>query len=59
MFGLLVWGFSAFIRIYLSDDKQTLVRINHHGEANLELIVIPLVIAFCTYGLINLIRIRR
>ena len=59
MFGLLAWGYSAFIRIYLSDNKCTMVCINNYNEANLELIVILTAIVVCIYGMVNLVRIRK
>jgi len=56
MFGLLVWGFSAFVRIYLSEGKQTMVFINRYGEADIELVILLALMVYCLYGLVNLVR---
>jgi len=49
LLGLVVWGYIAFINIY-RNGMATVVYINRYGEANLELVVIPLLIGFHVLG---------
>jgi len=49
LLGLVVWGYIVFINIYLNGFSTT-VYINRYGEANLELIMIPVLIGFHVLG---------
>jgi len=49
LLGLVVWGYIVFINIYLKGFSTT-VYINRYGEANLELIMIPVLIGFHVLG---------
>ena len=54
-------GLAAFLMVYFfyayfSEDKQVLIDINSVGEANIEAILLPVVII---WGLVALIRVAR
>ena len=49
LLGLVVWGYVVFINIYNAGFK-TMVYINRYGEANLELVIIPILILFHIVG---------
>ena len=53
LLGLVVWAYLAFINIYLNGFSTT-VYINRYGEANLELVIIPILIGFHIVGFIFL-----
>ena len=48
--GLIIWGYITFIRIYLTEEKYMVFHINRYNEANLELIVIPILIGFLVFS---------
>ena len=49
LLGLVIWGYIVFINIYMNGFSTT-VYINRYGEANLELIVFPILIGFHVLG---------
>lgn len=50
-FGLALDLFYLFLCAYLN-DFEVIVRVNHYGEAHVELILIPLTLLFCLVGLV-------
>jgi len=55
MLGLLIWGYIVFIGIYFS-GKKTMFYIDRFGEANIELVIIPVFIFCCILGFYFLIK---
>ena len=49
-FGLAIDLFYLFLCAYLN-DFEVLIRINYYGEAQVELIIIPVTLLFCLVGL--------
>lgn len=50
-FGLALDLFYLFLCAYLN-DFEVLIRVNHYGEAYVEMIIIPLTLLFCLVGLV-------
>ena len=50
-FGLAVDLFYLFLCAYFN-DFSVMIRVNHYGEAYIELIVIPITLLFCLVGLV-------
>ena len=50
-FGLAIDLFYLFLCAYFN-DFEVLIRVNQHGEAQVELIIIPITLLFCLVGLI-------
>ena len=60
-FGLALDLFYIFLCAYFN-DSEVLIRVNHYGEAHVEMIIIPLTLLFCLVGLVfemKHIKIRR
>lgn len=58
MFSLTIWGYYVFLATYFNGYKMILF-INRFGEANFELILIPLLLGVCAIGWFYLIKFRK
>ena len=57
MLGLLIWGYIIFLTIYFNGNSM-MIYVNRYNEADLELVVIPVLIFCCVVGLYFLVKER-